>query len=189
MKNLFLIVLSSFIIGCSGSKDSTPKKPTYWKAEFNDEADEFTGENKATLKTFFATKEQTLSDFEKSYFKSLAIESQNIIVGSTRKKGQELSDSDKFMFISMTNNGWKYLRCNQIYFLIDGEKFQPESEHEGSVLTGSAVMETLYIKGNDTQKLINLIANSKENVRFKICNDEFYIPSIYVKDFDKFASN
>ena len=189
MRNLFLILLSSFIIGCSGSKDSTPKKPTYWKAEFTDKTDEFTGTNDATLRTFFATKEQTLSDFEKGYFKSLDIESQRIIVGSSRKKGEEISDSDKYMFISMTNNGWKYLRCNQIYFLIDNQPFQPESEHDGSVLTGSAVMETITITGDNSQKLINLIANSKESVKFKICNDEFYIPNIYIRDFDRFANN
>jgi hypothetical protein len=82
-----------------------------------------------------------------------------------------VNNSQSSLTIVFVNDSWEYLRCNKIYFLIDGKRLAPKTIYDGSVGNGY-VLEFIKICLN---KEIEEILMGK-GVKFKICNDVFEIP-------------
>jgi len=195
MRRVVFLIAILVITSCSGSSDSSrplppsrtlaelaydPKpEPTFTEAKYTEEYDEFTGKVERNLQTYYGSKGQSLSSMASDSFE------RQILLNNSSKRGTPVTTPSSMMFFKV-NNSWKYLRCNRVIFLIDGKRFEPNTTHDGEA-GGGYVIEKLYVSSVDSQKLINLISNSKQSVRFKICNDEFHIPREYISDYRKFS--
>lgn len=74
----------------------------------------------------------------------------------------------------MAREGWTYLDCHSVAMLVDGKRVRlPASDHDGDVLSGRLVSET--IKLTATKPLIATIAEAKV-VEVQVCNDEWRLP-------------
>lgn len=69
-----------------------------------------------------------------------------------------------------TQSGWRYLKCNHLYFLIDGKRFGPfEARHDGSV-GGSIISESMSY---DFPPEFFAALKKARTVEGRICNSEF----------------
>jgi len=74
----------------------------------------------------------------------------------------------------MAREGWTYLDCHSVAMLVDGKRVRlPASDHDGDVLSGRLVSET--IKLTATKALVATIAEAKV-VEVQVCNDEWRLP-------------
>lgn len=74
------------------------------------------------------------------------------------------------MFISHFGRGWRYLRCRNLYWLVDGAPIQlSEPKAINDVLSGGRVAE-IIIQSVSIEQLEQL--GSARSVEFKLCNDE-----------------
>ncbi len=65
--------------------------------------------------------------------------------------------------------GWQYLRCHGVDILADGQRVETGvSEHDGSVLRGRTVLETVTVPLDPAA--LRQVANSS-SVRVRVCND------------------
>lgn len=68
-------------------------------------------------------------------------------------------------------HGWKYLRCNETHWLIDGKPVElQKAVHHGDVANGGYVVETM-IQPLDASQLKSM--NAVKSVEYKVCNDEY----------------
>ena len=75
----------------------------------------------------------------------------------------------EFSFYS-SHDGWKYLKCHSLYFLLDGEKqMAVDTDHRGNVGKGYV---TEFVSATFTLKDFLAIVNSTK-VEGRLCNDEF----------------
>jgi hypothetical protein len=171
-----IILFSVFsVVYLSGfHTSSTIAEATYPKAEFSEEYDEFEDEIEKSLKVYFGRKGQPPTTFD-----------DEINVIQTTKKNDS-SDSTRIIWFLMAKDKREYDECNKTIFIINGERFQPTIFYRAkrySQAGMSILMESLFIVEDD--KLINLLTQTSENVRFRICNDEYYLPKVYLKEFIK----
>ena len=158
------------------NETSIKNETLYEKAEYIEKFDEYIGYNTKVLRTYYGFKGEKISQIKHR--------EQIILINTVMKRNEPIG-----MFIWKVNrNGWRYLGCHQVYFLIDNNNFRPRTTHEGNVGNGY-VTERITINTEDSQELINLIAESKEHVKFRICNDEFYIPKEYINDYKNFSTS
>jgi hypothetical protein len=93
--------------------------------------------------------------------------------------GQECSDPMFALVFRSKSSSWKYLECNSVLCLIDGEKLDlPESRHDGKVLDSANVVE--YISVFSDKATFEKLWNAKQ-VEFKVCNDEFSLSPIEMR--------
>jgi hypothetical protein len=163
-----IIYLSHFHIGNSIAEASYPK------AEFSEEYDEFEDEIEKSLKVYFGRKGQPPTTFDDSI---------NVIY---IEKKNDPNDTTRIIWFQMAKNRREYDDCHKTIFLINGERFKPTILYRAkrfSLADMSILMETLFIMEAD--KLLSLLAQTSEDVRFRICNDEYYLPKVYLKEFSK----
>jgi hypothetical protein len=86
----------------------------------------------------------------------------------------------------MAKNKREYDDCHKIIFLINGERFKPTILYRAKHFSQagmSILMKSLFIMEDD--KPLSLLAQASEDVRCRICNDEYYLPKVYLKEFSK----
>ena len=174
--NKLIILFSVFsVVYLSGFYVSTSiAEAAYPKAEFSEEYDEFEDEIEKSLKVYFGRKGQPPTTFD-----------DEINVIQTTKKNDP-SDSTRIIWFLMAKDKREYDECNKTIFIINGERFQPTIFYRAkrySQAGMSILMESLFIVEDDN--LINLLTQTSEDGRFRICNDEYYLPKVYLKEFIK----
>lgn len=156
------------------NETSIKNEMSYEKSEYTEKFDEYIGYNTKVLKTYYGLKGENISQIK-------TIE-QIILINTVTKRNEPIA-----MLIWKVNKNWKYLRCHQVDFIIDNKNYRPRTAHYGTVGLGY-VTERITINTEDSQELINLIAESKNHVKFRICKDEFYIPKEYINDYKNFST-
>jgi hypothetical protein len=85
---------------------------------------------------------------------------------------------------ALRSSSWAYLRCHQVYCLVDGKPVVlPSSKHDGKVGRGY-VLEFITIIVPFT--IIEQLSNCQK-VEFKICNTEFPISNYELEDLKTFV--
>lgn len=73
---------------------------------------------------------------------------------------------------SSRDGGWRYLRCNNTYWLADGVPVDvPDSLHDGSVVSGGVLEQIVQPLTLETMRTLA----SATTVEYKICNDEYTV--------------
>jgi hypothetical protein len=85
-------------------------------------------------------------------------------------RGGVVDDKVFFRLSHFSPNGWEYLKCHPLAFLIDGQPVNPgETEHDGTVGRGYV---SEYIKFVAPLDLVDRMARGR-SVEGELCNTEF----------------
>lgn len=80
-----------------------------------------------------------------------------------------------YLTLLFKSESWEYLRCNSVNFLIDGKRLSPNTKYDGRVYSGY-VIEYIQFYNEDVRIILE-----GTDVEFKICNDEYRIPTEQLK--------
>lgn len=86
------------------------------------------------------------------------------------------SDYRLCLMIILKNKSWKYLRCNHVYFSIDGKKLSPHTKYKRGVGNRYGFE---YIKLSNPGEIRTILEGT--DVKFKICRDVYEIPTKELK--------
>jgi hypothetical protein len=143
MRTGLFILLSSFFFAASAY------------GEVKTESDRFTGETTISLTT-----------------KPSGVGSQDLFVTGKVKPDGTVPGGFIIMFVSI-QNGWKYLRCHSMHWLLDGKPLEmPDTKHDGEVGNGGGmVIEEIVTLGVSEEKLRAI--GHADKIEYEICNDAF----------------
>jgi hypothetical protein len=98
------------------------------------------------------------------------------------------SGNPQFRFVNTGRASWRYLTYHPIIFLVDGERFRFDPEHDGSVKT-DYVLEFLYVRPTKNQLLKMIYARK---VEVQVGADQFELTESHLnamKDFTSYLGN
>jgi hypothetical protein len=103
--------------------------------------------------------------------------------GRKRDKGEV-----SFYFSCRSEDGWKYLKYHRIVFLVDGDRWSFDPDHDGDVKTGY-VLEHLFVRLTE-DRFLSLANAAKAEVKIGGDNFEFSASQLEgIKDFASLLDN
>nr|WP_019365240.1 hypothetical protein [Pseudomonas luteola] len=85
-------------------------------------------------------------------------------------KPSNSASNNAMLFLSGSSKTWRYLHCNQTYWLVDGRPIKPTFQKHDGKMGGRGVVE--YIYNEFSLEQVKSMASASK-VEFKICNDEY----------------
>ena len=100
------------------------------------------------------------------------------------KLGRPLTEDEELVGVTFyrTGESWAYLKCNHVHFLADGERLSPDTDHDGSIHSGSVAE---YVSMTIPKAYLRKLASSAE-AKVRICDDETVFSDGVKQTFAKF---
>lgn len=124
-------------------------------AQVKDENDRFTGARKISYSSPTAPLGQTTFNVDVSVSKSVPVVLFTFITANLSSRG---------------GSSWKYVRCHQMAWLVDGRPFAMDAQatHQGTVVRGGVIeMVSQFVTADQLHQLA-----AASQVEYRICQDE-----------------